>query len=786
MTNTAYKLIKGAFLFLAAAFIIFSFNNAYAEDSALAQDTAFAEAKDSEGKAVTAIEVKNNKSISSATILAKVQTVVGRPFSQAIVNQDLKRLYATDFFTDISIDVEDNKGGVKVIFVVTEKPIVDKVVFEGNKAVRQDKLKSLVKTKSGQMLNYRTLKSDTEAISAHYEKSGYQLAKIQYRVDLDEKTNRGVVVFQIQESARVRIKNIFVDGNKAFNDKKILKLMTTRRANFFNSGFYKKDVFDSDIEKILDFYRREGFMDIAVDEEFKYDHTGKSMFVTLKINEGKKYIVGVIKISGNKVFPEFKLRSNLSMLPKSVFSQEALRADVVKLQEYYFHDGYISCRINADTVLNSSTADIDVIYNIEEGEIAYVERIEIRGNVKTRDNVVRRELRIYPGEKFDGDKLKRSKERLYNLGFFEEINYDVEPGSADNKKNLLVTVKETKTGEFSFGGGYSSVDKVIGFVDITQKNFDILNWPTLTGGGQELKLHTDFGTVRQDYVLSFTDPWIFGYAYLFGFDLFQRSHIRSTDIGYGYDETRRGGDLRFGKELTEYNRADLTWMLESVEIGAVDSAASDDLKSEEGINQLNTLGLAFTHDTRDNVYNPAKGLLGVASVDYAGGLLGGDKNFLRFTLSSGVYFTSFGSNVLELKGKIGTIDDFDTTHRVPIYERFFAGGGNTIRGYKERRVGPRDPITGDPIGGKSLVLGTAEYTIPLVKVLKAAVFYDIGNVWPTVSEIGISDLKSGVGLGVRIKTPLGPVKLDYGYPLDSSSPGEEKSPRFHFSMSRGF
>ena len=780
------KITKGIFLFLTTALIISSFACAYAEDIAKAEDSALAEAKDNEGKAVTAIEAKNNKSISSATILAKVQTTVGKPFSQAIINQDLKRLYATDFFTDISIDVEDNEGGVKVIFVVTEKPIVDKVAFEGNKAIRNDKLNGLVKTKTGQMLNYRALKSDTEAISAHYEKNGYQLAKIQYRVDLDEKTNRGIVVFEIQEAERVRIKNIFVDGNRAYNDKKILKLMTTRRANLFNSGFYKKDVFDSDLEKIADFYKREGFMDVVVDKDFRYGHSGKNLYITLKINEGKKYLVGVIKITGNNIFPEFKLRPALSMLPKSVFSQEALKADIVKLQEYYFHAGYISCRVNADTVLNSSTGDIDVSYDIQEGSLAYVERIEIRGNVKTKDEVVRRELRIYPGEKFDGDKLKRSKERLYNLGYFEEINYDIEPGPEENKKNLVVTVKETKTGEFSFGGGYSSIDKVIGFVDVTQKNFDILNWPTFTGAGQELKLHTDFGTVRQDYVLSFTEPWIFGYPYLFGFDLFQRSHTRSTDVGYGYDETRRGGDLRFGKELTEHDRADLIWMHERVDIGDVDSAALADLKNEEGTNILDTLGLALTHDTRDNVYNPAKGLLGVATADYAGGLLGGDKNFMRFTVSSGVYFTSFGSNVLELRGKIGAIDDFDTTHSVPIYERFFSGGGSTIRGYKERKVGPRDSVTQDPIGGKSLLLGTAEYTIPLVKVLKAAVFYDIGNVWPTVSELGTSGLKSGVGLGVRIKTPLGPVKLDYGFPLDETVPGERKEPRFHFSMSRGF
>ncbi len=750
-----------------------------------AETMAFAQTRDSEGKTVSALEVKNNKIISSATVLSKVQTTVGKPYSQAIINQDLKRLYATDFFTDISIDVEDFQGGVKVIFIVTEKPVVDKVLFEDNKAIKTDRLSPLVSTKAGQMLNYRVLKADTEAISAYYEKNGFHLAKIQYRVDLDEKTGRGTVVFQVTEAERIRIKGISVRGNKSFTDAKILKLISTRRNTLFNSGYYKKDVFESDLEKLADFYKREGFMDVAVDKEFRYDSGGKNLFIIINLTEGKRYYVGTITIEGNKIFPEFKLRESLTMLPRSVFSQDALRADIVKLQEYYFHHGYISARVASDTILNEKTGNIDIKYKLTEGELAYVDRIDIHGNVKTKDAIIRRELRIYPGEKFDGEKLKRSKERLYNLGFFEEINYDVEPGSAEDKKNLVVTVKETKTGEFSFGAGYSSIDKAIGFVDLTQKNFDIANWPTFTGDGQQLRLHTEFGTVRQDYTLSWTEPWIFDYPYLFGFDLFQRSHERSSDVGYGYDETRTGGDLRFGKEFSEYNRADLMYSMEEVQIKDVASEASDALKIEEGTNQINSLGLVLTHDTRDNIYNPMRGLLGVATSDYTGGFLGGDKNFIRYTLGGSVFFTNLGSNVLELRAKAGAIDDFDETSSIPIYERFFAGGANTIRGYKERKVGPLDTVTRDPIGGKSLLLGTAEYTVPLVKVFKAAVFYDIGNVWPTVSQIGVDDLKSSAGLGARIKTPLGPVKLDYGYPLDRIE-DEKKKPRFHFSMSRGF
>jgi len=754
----------------------------------LGSSAAFAQTgstRQHEGKRIMRLQVENNKSVGEAKILSKIKTKQGVKYSHRVISQDLKRLYETGFFTDITIDVQDHEGGVKVIFIVTEKPIVEKVVFSGNKRLRDDKLAKEVITKPDEMLSHRQLKQDRDAIRKLYEKNGFHLAKVDQKIDVNDKTNKAVVNFVITEAEKVRIKRIFVEGNVAFKDKKILRLISTRKDTLFTSGFFKKEIFERDLNKLETFYRSQGYIDVKVDSDLRYDAMGKALYLTLTIDEGKKYYVGQIKVKGNKRFATVDIMSNLTMLSENTYTQEGLKSDTIHIQEFYFHKGYISAEVKADTLVNEKTGKVDVVYKIKEGKLAYVDRIDIKGNVKTKDIVIRRELRIYPGEKFDGDKLRRSKERLYNLGYFEEVSYDIEPGSAPDKKNLAVTVKETKTGEFSFGAGYSSVDKAVGFVDITQKNFDALAWPTFTGDGQQLRLRAEFGTIRRNYELGFTEPWIFDYPLLFGFDLYRRARSRETDIGYGYDEERQGGDIRLGKELGEYNRADFTYRLEDVDISDVSSGASEDLTAEEGQNTISSAEIKLTHDTRDNIFNPATGLNAVGTVEYAGGALSGDKNFLKYSLGTSVYFSHWEKNVLELKFRAGAVDDFDESDRVPIYERFFAGGANTIRGYRERRVGPRDPSSKDPIGGKSMMIANVEYTFPIVKVLKGAVFCDVGNVWPTVSQFGSGDLKSGAGLGVRVKTPIGPVRLDYGYPLDAD-PDEEEKGRFHFTMSRGF
>lgn len=735
-------------------------------------------------KKVKTVEVRQNKTVSTQTIISKIRTSPGEVFSREILNEDIKRLYSLGYFTDVSVDVQEYKDGLKVIFIITEKSIIKQVLFSGNRSIRDKKLQEIVKSKVGEFLDNRQLKDDVTEIYRLYEKKGFHLANIDSDISIDTSTNKATVTFKIDEGVKSKVKTITITGNKSFRTGKLLKLIKTKRAGLFSAGFFKKDVVDEDIERLKIFYEDNGFINVKITPHTEYTKDNRFINISIEIEEGNKYQVGDIRIKGNKVFSVEEIFSKLKMKTGSIFSRNALKKDEQNVHDLYFEKGYIFADARADTLLNEKTENIDISYNIIEGEVCYVDKIIIKGNTKTKDVVIRRELRIFPGDQFDGVKLRRSKEKLYNLGFFEEISYDIEEGSSPTKKNLVVTVKETKTGEFSFGGGYSSIDRLVGFIEIAQNNFDIMNFPNFTGAGQSLKVRAELGRTRKDYLISFTEPWIFDRPILFGFDLYRTTHYRSGTSGFSYDEQRTGGDMRLGKAFGEFNRGDLTYRLEEVKISDVPTNASADFKAEEGTNTVSSLMCQVSRDTRDSVFNPTRGYTGYFSTEIAGGPFGADKDFIKNLAGVSVYFTHFEDFVLELKLRGGTVDTFSDAPKVPIYERFFAGGANTIRGYKERKIGPKD-ISGEPIGGESMIIANVEYTFPLFEYIKGAAFYDVGNVWEKLSDIGSGDYKSGTGLGVRIKTPIGPVRLDYGFPLDEP-PGEKKKGRFYFSMSRGF
>ena len=774
-------IIKSLNFFLIMFFLAFSFA---VSPRVLAQE-------EPSKKLIKYVDVRNNKTVSSATILSKLKSKRGNEFLEKVVNEDVKRLYLMGFFSDVSVSIEETDSGeVGVVFVVTEKPPLAVIKFTGNKVYREKKLSALVKSKLNEFSDERSLKKDTEAIEDLYKRAGYPWVKVSYRIDLDEETNAAIAVFIIDEGARAVVRKITVLGNTAFSDRRLTKVIKSRPSGFFRSGVYKQDVIEDDMERVTHFYKQEGFLDAEVSYEAvtKGKNRKKWMELVIRIEEGRKYIAGDVRMVNNTIFPAEELKSMLKMRPGDTFTEFALHQDVASVQEHYFDKGYIMAKVKPDTVLNLETDRVDITYTISEGEVCYVNKIDIKGNTKTKDVVIRRELRIYPGEKYDGGKLKRSKERLYNLGFFEDITFDVEDTSQPDKKDMVVEVKESKTGEFSFGGGFSSIDRLIGFVEIEQRNFDLFNFPTFTGDGQDLKLRAEFGSVRKNYLLSWTEPWIFDHPLSFGFDLYASERNRSGSTGYAYDETRQGAAIRFGKEFSEYLRGDLVYRLENVDISDLSIDASQALKDEEGEKTISSMFLQLTRDTRDNRFNPLSGIVVSGSIEAAGGFIGGDRDFAKF-FNSTSHYSTLGPFVLELKLREGVVSSYGDSDRVPIYERFFAGGTYTIRGYKERDVGPQD-ISGDAVGGGTMAVANAELTFSIVQNMKGAFFIDAGNVWsaPDSSPEGGTTnrgVKIGVGTGVRIKTPIGPVKLDLGFPVNADYWQEDK-PRFHFSMSRGF
>ncbi len=636
-------------------------------------------------------------------------------------------------------------------------------------------------------MDKKALNDDVNTIEDLYFKKGLTQAKVDVETFVDAATNKASLHFIIREGYRVKIKKISILGNTVYNDDRVIKVMKSRSAWLFNSGYFKEDVITEDMDRIQAFYEKNGYIDAKATFQLEQLTSGL-LNIDVTVEEGKRYYVGDIKIKGNVVLTEGEVLGAMKEIKKGrIFSKQKLADDVANVKSLYFDRGYIFAKVNESTSLNNETGQVDLNLDVEEGGVAYINKIKIQGNTQTRDIVIRRELRMYPGDQFDGQKMRRSKERLNSLGYFDEASFDIEDTDTPDQKNLVVDVKEAKTGTFSFGGGYSTVDSLIGFVELDQKNFDFANWPTFTGGGQRVTLRAEAGQTRNNMLLSFTEPWLFDYPISGGFDLYRSQYNREKDTGYAYDQTRTGAKLRLGKELSEYLTAETYYRYEIVKIGNFQDNVSQDLLDESGQNKVSSVGVSLTEDRRDNKILPTKGWTLTGLSDVAGGPFGGDKDFYRLETNGAYYVPLRYNSVFELSGKVGIIQAYGNSQKVPIFERYFAGGGRSIRGYNERSIGPVDPGTGDPIGGDSTFIGSAEYTIPLVEVIKLAAFFDTGNVWPKAGKLGSGQLFSGYGLGFRVKTPIGPMNLDYGIPLNKE-PGEEsrRTGKFYFSVSRGF
>ncbi|MGB2879137.1 MAG: outer membrane protein assembly factor BamA [Candidatus Omnitrophota bacterium] len=741
-------------------------------------------------KRIIEIRIKGNYAISTATILNRLKIKPGDVFEEAALNKELKRLYALGYFSDVFVETEDLPEGVVITFTVVEKPVIKEIIFRGNTKISSNKLVKKLTIQKGDLLDFSRLSQDIAEIRSFYIEQGYYQVSVDYKIETDPETGQADVIFLVNEGQSVKVRAIKFEGNENISKGELEKLMTTKTAWWFiRKGAFDEEKFQADLDRIASYYRSKGYLDARATSKAEYSEDGKDLFLTVVVSEGKLYSIGDIKIEGKLAFPEKEIRDLIKMKSGDALDYQEMKDDVEKIRVYYYDKGYMDADIDVQQKYNPSTDRMDLTYVIDSHDEIYVGKINIVGNTKTRDKVIRREVRLYPGEKYDGNQLKTSKEKIYDLGFFEDVYFETVPTDKKDVKDLNVTVKETKTGEFSFGGGYSSVDAWLGFVQIEQKNFDILNFPTFTGGGQDLIVRAELGTTRVNYQLSWTDPWIFDLPYLFGFDVYRQEYKRSGISGYGYDEIRTGGDLKLGKQLTDWLGTGLIYTLEEVDIDNIPGDATGDLKKEEGANWISRLTWNNALDTRDNKYSPTKGFYATFSLENAGGFLGGDKDFLKGWSRISYYHPLILKDiVLELKLSGGLAKAYADSDEVPIYERFFAGGADTIRGYKERAVGPYDEGANTALGGEAMALGNIETTFPIFKkIVKGAVFYDAGTIWERVGDVFDSEtmLKQGAGIGVRVKTPIGPVKLDWGYPLNKNR-NDKQEGRFYFSVSHGF
>ena len=566
----------------------------------LAAGFAEAQSGSSPEQQIIDIQVKGNYAVSSTSILNKLKIKPGDPFKGNAVNKELKRLYAMGYFNDVSVESEEHPEGVVVIFTVVEKPVVGEVLFEGNVHLKDGRLLKKIETKEGDLLDYTMLRKDVMAIKAYYTDEGYFHVDVDFSIDTDPVTEKTTITFLVDEGLVLKVKKVIVEGNMHIPQNDILKMMAIKPAWwFFRKGAFDEAKFRDDLGRISAYYRSKGFLDVQVSSREEYPDEGRDMTLIVVIDEGKKYMVGEVDVEGQLTVPVEDIEMMILTRPGDPFDYEIMQEDLENIRKYYYDRGYMDAEVDLRHKYNAASGNMDLFFIINSREIIKVGRINVIGNTKTKDKVIRREVRVYPGEQYDGEKLRKTKEKIYNLGFFEDVFLETVPTSDPDVKDLNVTVKETKTGEFSFGGGYSSVDAFIGFVQVSQHNFDFMDFPTFTGAGQSLTIRAEMGSARTNYFLGWTDPWIFDYPLLFGFDVYREEHNKYGLSGYGYDEKRTGGDLRLGKDLTDDLSTGLVYNLEEVQISDVPDNSTDALKKEIGKNLISSLTWSMTLDKRD-------------------------------------------------------------------------------------------------------------------------------------------------------------------------------------------
>ncbi len=720
---------------------------------------------------VVEVKVEGNVRIEADAIKRVIKTKPGSVFLARSISRDLKAIYAMGYFDDVRVESKKSGDGQVIIFHVKEKPTIRHIRFEGNHVFENNELMDALDIKTGSILNTFKVKSNIEAIKNMYREKNYHNVEVTYKV-IPREHNQADLEFDISEGEKIRIKEITFVGNHAYSSKKLKGLMKTSEKGFFSwltsSGDLKMEDLKQDVAQIAAFYHNNGYIDARVAEpEIKY--SGKWIYITIKIEEGARYKVGRVDLSGDLIWPKPSLLAKLKIPSQRYFSREVLRNDVLVLTDIYSDAGYAYAEINPLVKRNKQDLTVDIDFSIDKGKLVYFEKIIIAGNDKTRDKVIRRQLPIYEQELYSGGRLKQGIRNLYRLDYFEDVKVDTKKGRGDDKMVVKIDVTEKSTGSFSMGAGYGTVEKMFATGSITQRN--------LFGRGQILNLRGMVGGRTNRVDLSFTEPWLFDIPLSAGVDAFVWD--RDYDV---YQRTSSGGALRAGYPVWRYTRLTGRYLFDSSNIYDIDASAAQSIKDLEGTNVTSSLSAILTYDSRNNLYNATKGMLNRITLTYAG--LGGDVGFYKAVGEVGWYFPIIWSTSGFLRGKAGYVNEAGGI--LPDYERFYLGGITSVRGYDFRDISAYD-ADGNKIGGNSFVQFNAEYRMPLLKDqgIFGVVFFDAGNVYGQGQSPDLSDLRTSAGLGVRWLSPMGPIRLEYAFILNPEDDGPSGG-KWEFGMGAAF
>ncbi len=707
-----------------------------------------------EAAVIRRLEVEGLRRLHASALRPLLTVKEGDLFSPDEVTRSVKVLYGTGFFTQVDVESEGADGGIALTFVVRERPVIVDLLFEGNDTLGAAQLSENLASKTGALVDAQKVKDDVQKIKRLYEKEGYYNAEIVPEIkSLNDE--QAAVIFRIDEGKPVRIGKVRFTGNRLFDDAVLQKQIQTAPHFWLTSWWTQRDRFQNetaaaDVEKLRDFYFDRGYLQAKVDPP-KVERVAESLEVTFAIEAGEQFKIGKIDLTGHTVFRTADLQPLVQSKAGEVANRGKVREDVARLMEFYGERGHLFSRVFPDWELREGNR-VDLTYRITEGVPVSVREIHITGNDKTDDKTIRRELRFNEQEPVNTQLLRRSYQRLQNLNFFEEIAMqptDVAPGWVD----IDVAVKEKLTGVFSIGGNYSSTDKFGAVTDVTLGNF--------LGRGYLLRAKAEIGGRRTTYSLSFRNPALWDSEVSGTFDLFNQ--VR--DFTSSYEEKRIGGGIRLGRPFGEYEHGSLSYTVENLDVFDVKKDAPQLIKDQEGESLTSALELSLSRDTRDFIYDPKEGGRLSLSMKYAGTFLGGDNDYTKVVGDWGRAVPLWWEHVLAIHGRIGYAAGLgDDT--LPIGERFFVGGINTIRGFKFGKAGPIEK--GEIVGGNKELFFNVEYLLPLIAdaKIKGVLFYDYGRGFNDSERIGFSGLRQAAGIGIRWFSPIGPLRLEWGRNLN--------------------
>lgn len=728
------------------------------------------------------ITFEGAQNVSAQNVQAHIRLRVGQPYSQALVDQSIRALYATGNFEFIEVRrINLAGGGIRVVFVVVAKYRISAIKFEGNDNISESTLKDEIENDVGMPLDEVQVKRDSTKIFQYLQKKGYTNATVSYEIERDEETGTGVIIFKIEEGERLKIDNIKFVGNEHVDSSDLRGVMETGEYIFLwswlsGSGRLQEEEFQDDLEKLRTYFKNKGFLDVEIPESevmLEYPDPGW-MNIVITVHEGRRYYIGNITFEGNKLFTTEDLEKVLSVHTGDIFSPEQIDKNVESLKDFYGEVGYLDTFVRIERFPDLDSGNIDIKVIITESEKFYVETINLQGNTKTKSSVIVRELALAPGDVFDLVRMKSSQARLENTRYFDSVNLSPEATNLPNRRNLRITVKEGRTGNLTFGAGFSSVESIVGFVEVSQSNFDLFNYKSMfQGAGQKFRLRLSVGTRSNQILLSFEEPWLYERELALGFELFR---TESNYLSAQYNEIRTGFEVYLRKRLFELVEGRLSYSLQDVEIKNVASNAPPQITSQQGSRSISMVGWNMLRDTRDNFIFPTRGSRVQSITNVAGGPFFGQTDFVRQEFRGAKWWKTFDflTQTIMIAGRTGTIIPYDND-TVPFFENYYLGGPYTLRGFRFRQVAPFANNTNngggaEPIGGNTMAMVQVEYTFRILEPLGFALFYDGGFVNYNDLDWNATYYNDNVGFGFRILLLGAPLNLDFGFPIQTGQP----------------